>query len=177
MASLLLPRFIPSNLTQRTKNAYGVVHWALSPNGRGQAMAFHGKAGKHSWHFTFRNEEQMKAKTAEFLGNLEGSAKYRADMKAHRANRAAESLAKLQPGTILYRTWGYEQTNCDFYEVVRVLARMIEVREIAADTAETHFMQGLASPCKGHFVGPVQRVAPDKYSVLDRPSVGVSWYA
>lgn len=171
------PRFIPSNLTQSIENAFGVVHWGPLDNGRAQAMAFRGKAGRHSWHYAFKNEEAMRAEADKFLKNLEGSAKYRAELKGHRARHAAEALAKLQPGTLLYRTWGYEQTNCDFYQVVRLLSKTIEVRKIGHATTETGFMQGYATPCKDHFIGPVQRVGPDKYSVLDRPSVGVSWYA
>ena len=44
----------------------------------------------------------------------------------------------LQIGSILYSSWGYEQTNIDFYEVTKLIGKCtVEIREIA-QTLETH---------------------------------------
>lgn len=36
----------------------------------------------------------------------------------------------IKPGDIFYNSWGYDQTNVDFYEVVRVTACKAEIRPI-----------------------------------------------
>jgi len=41
-------------------------------------------------------------------------------------------------GDIFYDSWGYEQTNIDFYQVVEVTPKSIKLREIAGDLFETN---------------------------------------
>jgi hypothetical protein len=44
----------------------------------------------------------------------------------------------LQIGSILYSSWGYEQTNIDFYEVTKLIGKCtVELRELA-QIAEQH---------------------------------------
>jgi hypothetical protein len=40
------------------------------------------------------------------------------------------TMNDIQIGDIFCASWGYDQTNVDFYEVVRKTAKMIELREI-----------------------------------------------
>lgn len=57
-------------------------------------------------------------------------------------------------GQILYDSWGYEQTNVNFYEVVELKGKTITVREIAQDRNHNHsFMSGTTMPVKGEFIG------------------------
>lgn len=53
-------------------------------------------------------------------------------------------------GTIFYTSWGYEQTNVDFYEVIHSTAKMVTVRELEKATAEDN----------GQFTG---RAVPYRY--------------
>ena len=39
-----------------------------------------------------------------------------------------------QDGDVIVNSWGYDQTNIDFYQVVEVLPKSIRVREISAQT-------------------------------------------
>lgn len=48
----------------------------------------------------------------------------------------------LNVGDIVYASWGYEQTNIDFYQVVRKTAKRYFVREIKSAYTETGFMSG-----------------------------------
>lgn len=43
---------------------------------------------------------------------------------------ADEALSRLKVGDILYSSWGYDQTNIDFYEVVEVKAKAVVIRKI-----------------------------------------------
>ena len=54
-------------------------------------------------------------------------------------------------GDILYTSWGYDQTNVEFFQVVGKTAKTIKVREIGADVRETGFMCGYSMPVKDDF--------------------------
>jgi hypothetical protein len=58
-----------------------------------------------------------------------------------------------QPGQIFVETWGYDQTNVDFYQVVSVKGVTATLRELNQQTKETLSMQGVAVPVKDSFKG------------------------
>lgn len=57
-------------------------------------------------------------------------------------------------GDIIHHSWGYGQTNCDFYQVVRVTKASIEVRPIGTKTVpgSEGFMSRKAMPVKDNFL-------------------------
>ncbi len=61
-----------------------------------------------------------------------------------------------QVGDILVDSWGYDQTNIDFYQVTEVKGKMVTVQEIAGKTVEgTTYSHGMADevvPVKDRFV-------------------------
>ena len=60
----------------------------------------------------------------------------------------------VQIGTIFSCSWGYEQTNVDFYEVVKVTKASVVVREIGTATESSDGnWTGYARPCPGNFLG------------------------
>ena len=57
-------------------------------------------------------------------------------------------------GTIFVCSWGYDQTNVDFYEVVKVTKASVVVREIAQDTESSDGnWTGNARPRAGDYSG------------------------
>ena len=64
---------------------------------------------------------------------------------------ATHTLCK---GTILYSSWGYDQTNIDFWEVVRATPTMVELRQLQQETVEDGFMQGHTRPLLGQYRRP-----------------------
>ncbi|MGG5373488.1 hypothetical protein [Enterococcus sp. AZ196] len=67
----------------------------------------------------------------------------------------------LKVGTILYERWGYDQTNIDFYEVVKISDKSIWLKEIEA-SKPPHF------PFKGNWVNAVLPVQ-GKLANNDKP--------
>jgi len=57
----------------------------------------------------------------------------------------------VKTGDIFYSSWGYDQTNIDYYEVVSVKKSMIEIRELKQNTEETGFMSGRTVPVPGNY--------------------------
>lgn len=55
-------------------------------------------------------------------------------------------------GTIFYTSWGYEQTNVDFYEVTHSTAKMVTVQELEKVQAEDKGQfTGCTVPLKGKY--------------------------
>jgi hypothetical protein len=67
-------------------------------------------------------------------------------------------LDNLTVGAILVNTWGWEQTNVDFYEIVKRTKNAITVRETAKECDyDPQKMSGYATPRKGQYIGEPTR--------------------
>lgn len=91
-----------------------------------------------------------------------------------------------KPGDILYTSWGYDQTNIDWYEVVKVTPKTVSVVQVRSTETETGFMSGYSLPIPGMQVGKPMRVQVRRYMGInghlakrwdgeERPYC--SWYA
>lgn len=59
----------------------------------------------------------------------------------------------LRVGDILRASWGYEQTNVDYYEVIRVSRSSVWLREIGGRVTEHHSsMSGKCVPVSGEYL-------------------------
>lgn len=106
------------------------------------AIAFWGSSAKSLWHHVYRTAEQRDAAIAEFHKGLTASTARKQSTKAEKA--AWTNPAKV--GDLLYTSWGYDQTNVEFYAVTRVSGKRVWVREIAQDSESTGFMQARCWP-------------------------------
>jgi len=69
-------------------------------------------------------------------------------------------------GTVLHYSWGWEQTNCEFYEVVAVRGSQVIIREIAAkQVGPWAFMSTYVVPEPGKFIGPEMRKKAQDFGV------------
>ena len=60
----------------------------------------------------------------------------------------------IKPGVIFYSSWGYEQTNVSYYQVVSVIGKCtVEVRELSQVECTKKYtaFSGLSMPKKDHF--------------------------
>ena len=67
--------------------------------------------------------------------------------------------APVKVGDIFYNSWGYDQTNIDWYQVVQVSpsGKTCKIRPIAGKVKETGFMSGQTTPQKNKFTGPAKQ--------------------
>lgn len=114
------------------------------------AMAFSGKRMKSDFHYRFDSEERMRAYVEKHLESLRAHQKEKAKRKAV-MNRPSE----LQIGDILENSWGYDQTNIDFYQVISRTEKSVKVRAICSKEAENTYsiapMTGRCIPLKDCF--------------------------
>lgn len=99
--------------------------------------------------------------------------------------RKEENRAKLDDikvGTIFYTSWGYEQTNVEFYQVVSRSGLMVEVRELCAEIIDGHHdMSGMKIPKIGEFYGKEimkRKLMPSSYRTyinISQSQTGYLW--
>lgn len=118
------------------------------------ALVFFAAQAKPVWHYTFKDEAAREAAIRRAFEGRRASLAFKAEQKAKRSQPH-----KLEAGHVLVSTWGYEQTNVDFYQVTRVVsATMVEVRPIGQTTIQdTGWASGKAVPLIDGFTGPASR--------------------
>lgn len=80
--------------------------------------------------------------------------------KAEKARRRKDRNQphSLKVGDVLRSSWGYDQTNIDYYEVVGLNGRtMVTLRGIAAKSQGYAWMQGESVPAPGQYIGVPSR--------------------
>lgn len=114
------------------------------------AMAFSGRRMKSDFHYRFDSEERMRAYVDKHLESLWAHKEEKEKRKAT-MNRPSE----LQVGDILENSWGYDQTNIDYYQVISRTEKSVKVRAIVSQltTNSSGPMSGYCVPVKDEFSG------------------------
>lgn len=105
------------------------------------AVVFSGKRSKPGWRCRFGSLEARELAVSRFFAAVQAA-------EEAKASRAAAQAAKPMPevGLILSSSWGYEQTNVDFYRVEAVRGRMVELVKLEAIEVEHGDMRGKVVP-------------------------------
>jgi len=98
------------------------------------AAVFGGKRAKPDWHYRFKTPERREEKIAEWVE----SQKSQLESKAKdRKERYAPHSFKV--GDVFYASWGYDQTNIDFYKIVELKGKtMAKLVPIGAKTVSSN---------------------------------------
>ena len=133
----------------------GIEVYAQPSRLEGAAMifgrGFTGRAGKPAWSYAFRNEADLDKYVAAFVASAERSAAHKAKIKAE---RKAGPGVTVRVGDVFSCSWGYDQTNVDYYQVTRVISdKTVEICKIAAVSWEEGHMQGRSVPSLDSFIG------------------------
>jgi hypothetical protein len=106
------------------------------------AKCFLGKAARPAWFYRL-TPEQLATKAARELK----AAQWKLDAKAAAKAARAAATFTVKVGDVFRCSWGYDQTNVDYYQVTRMVgAQSVEIRRIAALSWGTEFMQGRSVP-------------------------------
>jgi hypothetical protein len=86
------------------------------------AMGFVGRRGKPSFNFRFTSATARDQYVAQWIeSNAKAEALSTARKQALAAERAAfDARSEYKVGDVIHHSWGWEQTQCDFYKVVSV---------------------------------------------------------
>jgi len=97
---------------------------------------------------------------------------------------AAEHEVELTPGNrqvpkvgdVFLTSWGYDQTNIDFYQITAVKGESVKVRQIRGETVNYANMSGEVRAVKDSFCGE-EMTKRLKYSIKGIPSFRIASYA
>ena len=104
------------------------------------------------------------------------------EAKERKMKARAQFQNPYKVGDILHHSWGYDQTNCDFYQVVEVKKASVVLRKIGAKTVpgSEDFMSESLMPEKDAFIieGFQALAKHDKGITPDNPTITkrVSFY-
>lgn len=149
---------VPGSEVYRYKNADGAP----------VAIVFGGKRAKPDFYFRFQSVERREAKIAEWVENQKARD---ASAKARRAEKNVGHSLKV--GDVLNSSWGYDQTNVDFYQVVEVPSKcFVIVREISGTTVSDNGPSTRVKPVKDAF-----KSDPKRYKSGVSNTISVASYA
>lgn len=127
-AARVADRWIPESYTEFKRNGNTVVYvydgetnpdgsWRLKPC----AMGFKGNGGNNTFHHSFTS---IAARNL-FICN------WWQRNTVEKVRRISQPTT-LKVGDIVYNSWGYDQTNIDFYIVEKATAKQVVIREIGS---------------------------------------------
>lgn len=115
------------------------------------AICFVGRAINPTWHYRFKNSEQRQAEVTKTFANIQAWK----DAKAARKAKALEASANhgVKVGDVFRSSWGYDQTNVDYYQVLSVSNKTATFCKIARLAESNGYLQGDCVPAPNQFIG------------------------
>jgi len=125
--------------------------------------------------FYFANKERREEWAKEQMERIKGRIKDA--NKEREEKKEATGKHTFKVGDILYQSWGYDQTNIDFFQVVSILPKSVVIRGIGQKVVNGSegFMCENVMPDKDNFIGE-ERTRPVKVWLREgtQPTYSVS---
>ena len=88
------------------------------------------------WGYYYKSEEERNKKALETYTNLKANLDLDKEQKAANKKMNADFDLQTLIGKVFYSSWGYDQTNVDFFQVIGVTSKMVIIREISGNSVE-----------------------------------------
>ncbi len=153
MARLKLPResYIPKGSRKVSHNHSDAVAYVYTNRrGKPSAAIFFGTQAKPVAHFSYRSEEAREKSVTEYFERRQQT---QARVTERRSERKA-FVHTVQVGDIFRTSWGYDQTNVEFFEVTQIRGKHAVVREIQKAADHRGSGSDYVVPQSGAYVGP-----------------------
>jgi hypothetical protein len=110
---------------------------------------------KPLFNYRFRSIERMVEYCSEWIERVEKNINSENERKAKKKEAQKNMNHNFVEGSIIYNSWGYDQTNIDFYQIIEVKAKSVIIREIASSyvSGTKGYMCANVKPVKNSFVG------------------------
>ncbi len=132
------------------KQSDAVAYIFNNKGGKPCAMVFFGKQAKPVAHYRYQTEDRRSASIAEMFERRQAHG----NLMAERAAKAKAFVHDCKVGDIYHTSWGYDQTNVEFFEVIEVRGKFAILRELQQASQETEWLQGDCVPQSGLYVEP-----------------------
>lgn len=122
--------------TLPAEEVHGGLRIVRITNARGQfeSKIWMGKAKRPEW-VLFRKLESREAHITSRKAGWDSAQAFKQERAA--ARKAFDATEVFPVGTILVSSWGYDQTNVDFYEVLAVTRQMVTIEKIGQKRTKT----------------------------------------
>lgn len=128
-----------------------------SVSGRVRLKAWRGGAAAPAWDWTFKNAANAETYAADFVRTVQ-------KVETEKARRAEEKKAARQAlrasdhwavGDVVYTSWGYDQTNVEYFQITQLKNRSVVVRQVCTNNSN-HGQPGggKVAPRRFEFTGP-----------------------
>jgi hypothetical protein len=162
----LQSRYIPKD-SQAIEHPLGVAYVQDLPAANSRmkylAIAYAGKANKKSFYESYATKEARDKRIADFFAGLESWQKMKAERRAE-----SSKPHTLKVGDILHHSWGWEQTQCDYYQILAVTPHGATIQAIISKTVEgstvSHGMADRQIAIPDSFHGEPLRVKIDGFN-------------
>lgn len=98
------------------------------------AIFFIAKQSRPTWHYRFKNIEKMKETINESIKRVMFWQEKKEERRILKAKTINDQLSNLKIGDLFSNSWGYDQTNVDFYQVTEIKGKTFTIREIGNET-------------------------------------------
>lgn len=142
-------RYFPSDCKITEYKDIDVVIGVKHNDNKCTAIAYSGTKEKHDWYYSFEKFTDNEAYMNKYIYD------YISRMRKNKIQRLAPGINELpfKVGDFIYSSWGYEQTNVDFFEIIEIKSpNTIILREVEQERKETSFMAGNTIPLKGCYI-------------------------
>jgi hypothetical protein len=152
----------------------------VSDSGRVVVKAWRGnRSAKCAFYFGFKDAAKADEYCSKWLAQQAVNRGYKASQNAEKDAKqsALNAAAHWSVGDVAYTSWGYDQTNVEFYQVVRLLPKSVVVRQIAANSSDFGGPSGgRIAPRRYEYTGPEQvcKLSASGSSFLAGPCHGKS---
>jgi hypothetical protein len=138
------------------KDLSSVVYIWTNPLQQPCAIAYCGRSMKPSFNYRYRSELNRANAVAEWMKSVSENSRSR---REHKSEPRA-----LEVGDILMASWGYDQTNIDYFLVTKLIGEaMVEIVEIGSMVEDSDMMGGRSAPDPTRIIGePLRRRAVGK---------------
>jgi hypothetical protein len=151
-------RFIPKGSIKITPKGIDAAVYLYERNGKVFALAFGGRRNKPDFHNSFQTQQQRERVIREYIERLRQTTEY----KTKEAAKRKGFKHGFKVGDVLHYSWGYEQTNCEFYQIVSTTPGAVTIREIAQEAEPgsmiSHGMAENRLPVPGQFLDKSQPI-------------------
>jgi hypothetical protein len=110
---------------------------------------------KYVQNYRYGKKERLLKSLSDFIEREESFIKRKDEEKALKKQRREDLKNPFVIGDILYDSWGYEQTNIDFFQVTNVTDKSVYLRPIASEIVSGTEGRDSANvkPVKDKFIG------------------------
>jgi hypothetical protein len=175
----LSARYIPAGYKVYQQNDAAIVY--IAEDGL-TAKMFKGTAAKPVFWTKFNTQERLIKVINDYYNRFNSWE----EMKTARQLRKKNEVAELKVGDLLHYAWGYDQTQCEFFQVTSTTGKSFTMREIGGKHIRANSdMSEFRSPIKNAFLSDSPEITKTSLSMkcggLNLTHEGrehyCSWYA